>query len=134
MSITLNSISEQLQSEGVFERLVETVIDDNVLVVTDQDLPEFKVYITITDKTLDCIIPIANLSEFTQEQRNEINEILLRGNGSMALSNFKIIGDGYCLAGNLSSSSKFENIVLELDELLNNVEDAVKDVFLPYLS
>jgi uncharacterized protein YjfI (DUF2170 family) len=132
--MTLTGLKEKLTQTELFSRtiLVEEVMD-GVLDIRTPSLKDFPIHVTIDGDMMDCWVSIAHVSEIPEDKVHILNEALLRGNGLADLSNFAIVGDNYCLKGDLSSKSTFENIVLELETLIDTTEDAIEEVFLPIL-
>ena len=101
-------------------------ISDDVLIVSDKDLQHYPIYVTITDKEITCMATIVSLSEIQKDKKAMLNEILLNTNPNLNLSNFGIFGDNYVVFGELSSTSTFNEIVLELDTLFDNIGESLK--------
>lgn len=128
---TVISLQKKLSEVGLQDREVSLEVVEDTLIISDLSLPEFKIYVIVEEDVMKCWIPIASVNEFSEAQRTKLNETLLHSNGMLPLSNFGISGNMYCLAGDLSSTSTFENIVLELNTLFNNVVEVIEGIFVP---
>lgn len=130
----LSELHKQLLETTLFTRDV-TITEpvEDVLSLTVPHLKDFPIFITVEEDMMNCWSVLAKEDEFTAEQKVELHTKLLEANGVAELSNFALIDGEYCLKGDLSSTSTFDNIVLELESLVDAIEDGIEDVFLPIL-
>jgi uncharacterized protein YjfI (DUF2170 family) len=71
------------------------------------------------------------MAAIREDEVQVLERTMLMANDVTPLSNFSILEGNYCLVGELSSESLFENIVLELETLVDNAEEALNDLFVP---
>lgn len=130
----LSELQTQLKETTLFTRDV-TITEpvDGVLSVAVSHLKDFPIFVTVDEDMMNCWAVLAKEDEFTTEQKVELHTKLLEANGIAELSNFALIDGEYCLKGDLSSTSTFDNIVLELESLIDAIEDGIEDIFLPIL-
>lgn len=129
----LQKLHTELTSRPVFSEPVEVQLEDEVLSLTFESLQEFPVRVIVSDKSMKCWVSLAPLAAIREDEVQGLERTLLVANGVTPLSKFEILGTDYCLVGELSSESLFENIVLELETLVDNAEEALKDLFLPVI-
>lgn len=126
MSQNVVELKKHIEENRSIKRDLSVSIDDGVLVVTDKDLQHFPVYVTMTNTEVTCMSTLVGVGEIEEEKKAVLNELLLTSNPALDLSNFGIFGGNYVIFGELSSTSTFEEIVLELDTLFDNIVEALK--------
>lgn len=106
--------------------------DEQMIKVVIETREEFPIIVDIND---DQILAIANLwdaSEIKEESEAEMMHSMLRMNIALPLSAFALTGTQYQLFGALSTDSRDE-VILEEVELLSSNLEAVLDDFAIYL-
>lgn len=127
----LEQLHSELQEKQPFAEPVSLELVENGLELTFESLKEFPVNVIVNGKSMKCWVDLAPISAIKEEEVQVLERTMLVANGVTPLSNFAILEGHYCLVGELSSESLFENIVLELETLVDNADEALKDLFLP---
>ncbi len=129
--LKLQELKTQLLETNLLQDNVSVTEVENSLQIVFPDLPEFPINVIIDEVSLRFWTVLASVEEIQEERVTELNSVLLQANSVAELSNFSILDGLYCLNGDLSSKSTFENIVLELNMLVTNTRDSLQNIFLP---
>ena len=127
----LQTLQNELIEKQPFSDQVSIEMLDDSLSLTFENLKEFPVSVIVSGKSMKCWIDLAPIAAIREEEVQVLERTMLVANDVTPLSNFSILDGHYCLVGELSSESLFDNIVLELETLVDNAEEALKDLFVP---
>lgn len=127
----LLDVQAQLESTGIEGRDVTFTAQEGFLKIVDADMPNYPVFLTVSDDVMVCWANIVKVSDIPEVNQGVLASALLTANDVCGLSTFSL-GDGYFkLQGKLSSTSTQENVVLELDSLFSTIEDSL-EVFVEF--
>lgn len=127
----LQSLHTELTTQLPFAEPVSVELAEDVLTLTFEHLQEFPIHVIVSDKRMKCWVELAPMAAIREDEVQVLERTMLMANDVTPLSNFSILEGNYCLVGELSSESLFENIVLELETLVDNAEEALNDLFVP---
>ena len=103
---------------------------DPVLLVTMRDQGDLEIFVSLSDQQIAASVLLWPVDE--QADRHAFNEVLLKAQKLVPLSNFGIstVGerDYYELFGELATSSSIDDILIELRTLAFNAIEAASDL------
>ena len=109
------SFSSELMNDGV--ELVKVEIEDR---------EEFPVFVTIDEDQILCTTYLWRENEVKPESKAQLLEVALTMNVPMPLSSFGKLGDQYLLFGAMATSSKVDEVILEIETLSDNTLSAIE--------
>jgi len=137
---TLEGLVELLDCEettlgySLNAELVE-ISDENYIKIVTTDYEDFPIVgriesISRDDENARIIFQsvLFSATELNQAQKNEINQEFLTMNTILPLSALSLVNGKYVIYGELSASSKSDNIILEVETLMTNLLDVLDDV------
>ncbi len=98
-----------------------------------EDQPEFPIALSEAEGELLCMVRLFGTDEIRPERKGELFETMLAGNLSLPLSSFGLANGAVYLYGSLSSSSKTEVVMEEIQTLAGNTLEAL-DLVKDYLA
>lgn len=121
----LQELQAQLQESGVSDRELTITSGDNFVQVVDADMPDYPVFITVSDGEMECWINVVPVTAIPAENRGMLAHALLESHELTGLSTFSV-GDGfYKLTGRLSADSKHESVVQDVESLFSTAQDSL---------
>jgi uncharacterized protein YjfI (DUF2170 family) len=137
---TLESLIELLDGEetelgySLNAEMIE-ISDENYLKLVTTDYEDFPIIgriesISKDDAEARIIFQsvLFSASELNKVQKAEINQEFLTINTILPLSALSLVNGQYVIYGELSASSKDDNIILEVETLMTNLLDVLDDV------
>ena len=137
---TLESLVELLDGEEStlgyrFGAEIVEISEEYYIKVTTEDYEDFPIVgriegISKDDKDARIIFHsvLFDSNELNKVQKNEINQEFLTINTILPLSALSLVNGKYVIYGELSASSKTDNIILEVETLMTNLLDVLDDV------
>jgi uncharacterized protein YjfI (DUF2170 family) len=124
----MDDLAEQQLSDGT--RLSIEMFDgeNTVACIKVEDREEFPIYMTVDAGQILCISYLFGDDQVEADKRAEMTEAMLILNVSIPLSAFSKIGDQYIMFGALSPNSSIDDCLNEIEQLSDNVLEAIEAV------
>jgi uncharacterized protein YjfI (DUF2170 family) len=122
----LQLLAQQLNKENL--NFTANLLTEDVIQLNTSELEDSPIYISISDKVIFIKMDILPVSEVPEGSRGELDSILLRQNATLPLSAMSVDSKNYYIYGELSSSSSFQETLLEVDLLIQNSSDVMDDL------
>ncbi len=100
--------------------------EESVYRVVVDGQPEFPIALTEADGELLCMVRLFGVSEIAEGRKGDLFETMLAGNLTLPLSTFGVTDGAVYLFGSLSSASRTEVIVQEIQALAGNTVEALE--------
>jgi uncharacterized protein YjfI (DUF2170 family) len=124
----MNDLAEQQLSDGTSLSIEMFDGENTVACIKVEHREEFPIYMTVDEGQILCISYLFGEDQVEPDKRAEMTEAMLILNVSIPLSAFSKIGDQYIMFGALSPGSSIDDLLNEIEQLSDNVLEAIEAV------